>query len=124
MFNNIEFSVSCSSIDCLDDESAIHNDEVHVKESEVKNDSGNCSVNMQDKNVSNRTADIVPERSRLVGEEPVRKKGRRSKGQDTQKSSAIRVVTKSRVFRNSAARNVKGETQLHVACRKVGFIVL
>lgn len=117
----------------MDDERAVHDDKVHAKESEVKNDSGNCSDNVQDK-VYNRTTDIVPERSSLTGEEPVRKKRRNNKGQepcisDTQKSSTITVVRKSRVVQNSAAkgiykRNVKGETQLHVACTKVGFIVL
>ncbi|XP_021937730.1 BRCA1-associated RING domain protein 1-like isoform X3 [Zootermopsis nevadensis] len=117
-----------SSIDCLDDKKAVCGDKVHAKESEVKNGSGKCSDNKEDIKVSYRTADIFPDRSSLTGEEPMRKKGRRNKGQepcisDTQKSSTITVVRKSRVFRNSAAkgiykRNVKGETQLHVACLK------
>jgi hypothetical protein len=89
---------------------------------------------VEEKKASIRTTDVVPERSSSMGEEPVRKKGRSSKCQepsipDTQKSSAVTVVRKSRVSRNSAAkgtckRNVKGETQLHVACVKVGFIIL
>lgn len=107
---------------------------LHTSVSDIKNDSGNSCNNTQNKETSKRISDAVPERSNLAGEEPIKKKRKSSKIKDpcisdTQKSSTITIVRKSHPIRNSAAkdinkRNAKGETRLHVACIKVGLLVL
>jgi hypothetical protein len=106
---------------------------LHTKVSEIENDFGMSCDNTENSSASKRISDTAQERISLT-EEPVTKKRKQSKSKepclyDTQKSSAVTVVRKSRTSRNIAAkdlnkRNVKGETQLHVACIKVGFIVL
>ncbi|PNF16091.1 hypothetical protein B7P43_G03272 [Cryptotermes secundus] len=96
--------------------------------SDIKNNSGNNCSDTQNNVTSKRISDSDPERSNLAGEEPIKKKRKSSNIidpciSDTQKSSTITIVRKSRPFRNSAAkdinkRNAKGETRLHVACIK------
>ena len=88
--------------------------------------------NTENSKVSKRNSNRAKEGS-SVTEEPVAKKRKQSKIKepcirDTQKSP-ITTVRKSSASRKTAAkdinkRNVKGETQLHVACIKVGLIVL
>jgi hypothetical protein len=107
---------------------------LHTSVSVIKNNSGNNCSNTQNNKTSKRISDPVPEGSSLAGEEPVKKKRKSSKIKepcisDTQKSSAITIVRKAQPFQNPAAkdinkRNAKGETHLHVACIKVGLLVL
>jgi len=100
----------------------------------MKNDMAKSYNNTENSKASKRISDTAQERS-SVTEEPVAKKRKRSKSKepcipDTQKkSSTITIVRKPSASRKTAAkdinkRNVKGETQLHVACIKVGLIVL
>lgn len=89
--------------------------------------------NTENSRASKRISDRAQERNNVT-EEPVTKKRKQSKSKepcihDTQKSSAVTITKKSSASRKTAAkdinkRNVKGETQLHVACIKVGLIVL
>lgn len=108
---------------------------LHTSVSDIKNDSGDNCNKTQNNETSKRISDAVSaERSNLAGEEPIRKKRKSSEIKDpcisdTQKSSTVTIVRKSRPFRKSAARdinkrNAKGETRLHVACIKVGILVL
>jgi hypothetical protein len=107
---------------------------VHTSASDTKNNSGNNCNNAQNNMTSKRVSDAVPERTNLAGEEPVKKKRKSGKIKDscisdTQKSSTVTIVRKSRPSPNSAVkdinkRNAKGETQLHVACIKVGLLLL
>jgi hypothetical protein len=104
---------------------------LHTNVSDIKNNSGNNCINTQHNKISKRISDAVPERS---NSEPVKKKIKSSKIEDpsisdTQKSSTVTIVRKSWPSRNSAAkdinkRNAKGETQLHVACIKVGLVLI
>lgn len=89
--------------------------------------------NTENSKPSKRISDRAQERS-SVTEEPVAKKRKQSNSKepcihDAQKSSTVTTVRKSNASRKTAAkdinkRNVKGETQLHVACIKVGLNVL
>jgi hypothetical protein len=89
--------------------------------------------NTENSKASKRISDKAQARSSVTAE-PVAKKRKQSKSKepcinDTQKSSTATTVRKSSASRKTAAnhinkRNVKGETQLHVACIKVGLIVL
>jgi hypothetical protein len=109
-------------------------EELHAEVSEIMNDTGNVSGNTKGNKASRRTSVAVCEKSSSTGEEPMRKKKRSSKSKepcmsDTQKSSTVTIVRKSRVPHNSTAkdinkRNAKGETKLHVACIKVGNMLM
>jgi hypothetical protein len=106
--------------------------DLHTAVSEIKNDFAKSDHNTENSKALKRISETTQER--ILTEEPVTKKRKQNKRKepcmyDTQKSSTVTVVRKSRTSGNAAAkdinrRNVKGETQLHVACIKVGFIVL
>jgi len=84
--------------------------------------------NTANSKASKRISGRAQERS-SVTEEPVAKKRKKGKSNTRKKSSTFTIVRKSSASRKTAARdinkrNVKGETRLHVACIKVGLIVL
>jgi len=106
----------------------------HTTVPEMKNDMAKSYNNRENSKASKRISGTAQDRSSLT-EEPVAKKRKQSKSKescisDTQKkSSTVTIARKSSASRKAAAkdinrRNVKGETKLHVACIKVGLIVL
>jgi len=105
----------------------------HTTVPEIKNDLAKSYNSTGNSKASKRISDTAQKRS-SVTEEPGAKKRKQSKSKEpcnrvTQKSSTVTIVRKSSASRKTAAkdinkRNIKGETQLHVACIKVGLIVL